>query len=378
MHRRERERGQLKRKLEAGVSIHMPAPRRIGKTWTINRLASDLRSAGWIAIEIDVQGMSHPKEFAKDLCQRIEGQNSIKDRFKTHMVQRLDNLLSGAWGSTPLEALGRVDPIEFSETLIASLDDSSVKSAIIIDEVAYFFLHLAEADPELARDFAYRLRALQQRYKNVRWLLTGSIGLDTIARRYDLEGAFVDFETFVLDPFTPEEARSFMRDPTIQEQFNHKFDASDDDFDAMFAELGWLAPYYLKMIANEVRPSIAGQGGKLPRATGADFEAAFEKLLQPNRRSEFAVWREHVNKNLPTADRTIALQLLNGLSQTVEGETEDTLLTQAVQIQASTTKRQVRDILGMLFIDGLIAKTGARYAFRSGLIRRYWLGYEAE
>jgi hypothetical protein len=142
--------------------------------------------------------------------------------------------------------------------------------------------------------------------------------------------------------------------------------------------LGWLAPYYLKMIANEVRPSIAGQGGKLPRATGADFEAAFEKLLQPNRRSEFAVWREHVNKNLPTADRTIALQLLNGLSQTVEGETEDTLLTQAVQIQASTTKRQVRDILGMLFIDGLIAKTGARYAFRSGLIRRYWLGYEAE
>jgi hypothetical protein len=31
--------------------------------------------------------------------------------------------------------LGRVDPIEFAETLIASLDESGGKSAIIIDEI---------------------------------------------------------------------------------------------------------------------------------------------------------------------------------------------------------------------------------------------------
>ena len=61
MHDRLRERRLLKRKLEAGLSIHMPAPRRIGKTWTIGRLADDLRDDGWHVIEIDVEGMGTPR-----------------------------------------------------------------------------------------------------------------------------------------------------------------------------------------------------------------------------------------------------------------------------------------------------------------------------
>jgi len=378
MHNRERERGQLKRKLEAGISVHMPAPRRIGKTWTINRLARDLAGAGWHAVEIDVEGMRTPQEFARELCIRIEAQHSIKDRFKAHAVQRLSNLLGGSWGEKPLDALGRVNPIEFAETLIASLDESKERTVIIIDEISYFFLALAEDDAKEAHAFAYKLRALEQRYRNVRWLITGSIGLDTIARRYNLEGAFVDFETFILEPFTEGQARSYMRDPIIQQQFNHVFDASDADFNEMFTKLGWLAPYYLKMVANEVRPSVEGGGGAPSKATRADFEAAFEKLLQPNRRSEFAVWREHIRKNLPAADRLIAENILDVLSKSIQGENEDTLLAQLLQSHGGMTRRQLRDILAMLVNDGLIAKTDGRYGFRSGLVRRYWQEYEAE
>ena len=378
MHNRLQERGRLKRKLEAGLSIHMPAPRRIGKTWTVGRLAADLRDDGWHVIEIDVEGMRTPREFARDLCARIEAQNSIRDRVKTHVMQRLTNLLGGSWGDKPLDALGKVDPIEFAETLIASLDESGEKTAIIIDEVSYFFLALAEEDAKEAHAFAYKLRALQQRYKKVRWLITGSIGLDTIARRYGLEGAFVDFETFVLEPFTADEALSYMRDPAMQQRFNHSFDASDADFVATFSKLGWLAPYYLDLIANEVRPSIAGAAGVSATATQADLDAAFEKLMQPNRRSAFAVWREHVDKNLPKPDRAVARHILDVLSKNPEGENEDTLLAQASHAIGSVTKSQLREILAMLVNDGLIAKCGQRYAFPSGLVRRYWHEYEAE
>jgi uncharacterized protein len=378
MHNREQERSQLKRKLEAGLSIHMPAPRRIGKTWTMSRLAGDLRASGWHVVEVDVEGMRTPREFAHDLCTRIEAQNSIKDRFKAHVSQRFRNLLGGTWGEKPLDALGTVDPIEFAETLIASLDETGEKAAIFIDEISYFFLALAEDDAKEAHTFAYKLRAFQQRYDNVRWFITGSIGLDTIARRYGLEGAFVDFETFVLAPFTADEARSYMRDRTIQQQFNHTFDASDADFDAMFTDLGWLAPYYLKLIANEVRPSKEGANGAPATATRADFDAAFEKLLQPNRRSEFAVWREHIDKNLPAADRAIAKHVLDILSKSPQGENEDTLLAHVSHVQGSVNKRQLREILAMLTNDGLITKAHGRYLFRSGLVRRYWHEYEAE
>ena len=377
MHGRENERAALKRKLSHGTSVNMPAPRRIGKTWTIGRLAEDLRNDGWVVVEADVEGIATSPGFARELCKRIEAQSSIAQSFRAHAKQRIAGLLGGDWDGNPLNALGRIDPIEFTETLIASLDSAGKKAAVIIDEISYFFLKLAEADQAQAHAFAYQLRAFQQRYRNVRWLITGSIGLGVIARRYGLEGAFVDFDTFTLEPFTPEEARSFMRDPAIQQQFNHLFDASDADFDWMFAELGWLAPYYLRTVANEVRPSIAGADGALPRATAADFEAAFEKLLQPGRKSEFAVWREHIRKNLPESDRKLARALLDALSRNPSGETEATLLA-AAQAAGAAGKRQVNEVLEILANDGLIGKSGDRYAFRSGLIRRYWREFETE
>ena len=377
MHNRHQERTLLKRKLAAGLSIHMPAPRRIGKTWTIGRLAADLRADGWIVIEIDVEGMRTPKEFARDLCARIEAQISIRARFTTQVNQRFKNLLGGNWGDKPLDALGKVDPIEFAETLIASLEESGDKTAIVIDEIAYFFLALAEDNVKEAHAFAYKLRALQQRYKKVRWLITGSIGLDTIARRYGLEGAFVDFETFVLEPFTIAEALSYVRDPAMQQMFNHRFDARDADFETIFSKLGWLAPYYLNLVANEVRPSIAGAAGGPATATRADLDAAFDKLLQPNRRSAFAIWREHIDKNLPKPDRAIAKHVLDFLSKRgAEGENENTLLAQ-VSLIGSVKIPQLREILAMLGNDGLIVKVDRRYTFRSGLVRRYWEEYEA-
>jgi uncharacterized protein len=378
MHNRPQERSQLKRKLEAGLSIHMPAPRRIGKTWTIGHLATDLRADGWHVIEIDVEGKRTPQEFARELCMRIEAQQPIRDRFKTHAVQRLNALLGGKWGDKPLDAVGKVEPIDFAETLIASLDEAAEKTAIIIDEISFFFLALAEADAKEAHTFAYNLRALQQRYRKVRWLITGSIGLHTIARRYGLEGAFVDFETFVLEPFTADEALSYMRDPIIQQRFNQSFNASDADFRVIFAKLGWLAPFYLNLLANEVRPSIAGAVGAYSTATLADLEAAFEKLLQPNRRFDFAVWREHLEKNLPQSEHAIAKQVLNHLSRNQEGETDNTLLAKISQSNKATTKSQLREVLAMLVNDAFIIKANARYAFRSGLVRQYWQEHEAD
>jgi len=375
-HHRSGERATLKRKLDAGVNIHMPAPRRIGKTWTIGRLAGDLRSAGWLAVEVDVQGMSTPHQFAADLCARIEEQIDAKKRVMAHLVKRLDGLLGGGWGDKPLEALGRVDPVQFAETLVDALSQSEKNTVIIIDEISYFFLALAETDAKAAHQFAYQLRALQLRYKKVRWLITGSIGLDTIARRYNLQGAFVDFETFPLESFTPEQARSYLRDPAVQEQLTHPFTASDEDFEAMFADLGWLAPFYLKLVANEVRPSLQGANGP-GQATKADFDAAFDRLLQPHRRAEFAVWPEHVRKNLPAADRAVAEHVLAALSRHPEGETEDTLIAHTVSAEPGAGQRQIREVLSILVTDGLLMRSGQRFKFRSGLVRRYWLDYEA-
>ncbi len=376
MHTRPTERAALKQKLAAGVSLHMPAPRRIGKTWVMKRLAADLRDDDWLVIELDLQGKGAPSDLTQGLCHQIEMQQSFWKRLSAHARQRVDNLKGGRWGSDLKAAFGKLDPAEFLETLIASLNAQDGRTAILIDEIAYFFLELAKTDADAAKALAYQMRALRQTFPKVRWLFLGSIGLTTIARRYGLDGAFVDLDPFTLQVFTPDEARSFLRAPETQQLLSHPFDADDADFDWMFAELGWLAPYYLTLVANEVRPSACKEDGT-PLATRDDIDAAFDALLQPDRKSAFCVWEDHVRKNLPAADQKIARHLMDSLSEYSDGEIQDTLLASAQERDGSVTRRKIKDILDMLLIDGLLTRTGDRYRFRSGLIRRYWQEYEA-
>ena len=194
MHARRAERDTLKRKLKAGQNIHMPAPRRIGKTWTINRLAEDMRKEDWLIVEVDVQGMSAPEKFARRMCQKIQGQLPKASGLNAAFKNRLDALIGGNWGDNPIKAIGQVDPVAFLDALLEALEKDDRESAIFVDEIAYFVLRFAERNKDDAKDFFYELRNLQANYSKVRWLFTGSIGLNVVAERFGLGGAFVDLK----------------------------------------------------------------------------------------------------------------------------------------------------------------------------------------
>ena len=58
MFNRPDERRELRFHADQGRSILMLAPRRIGKTWLLDRFVEDLRQAGWLAVRCDVQDIS--------------------------------------------------------------------------------------------------------------------------------------------------------------------------------------------------------------------------------------------------------------------------------------------------------------------------------
>ncbi|SNZ19200.1 AAA family ATPase [Cohaesibacter gelatinilyticus] len=372
-HARPMERASLKRKLESGRNIQMPAPRRIGKTWTINKLAEDMGNEGWLIVELDVQGISDPDEFSKQLCRKIQSKLPLQDSAWTSFKKRVENLASRDWNGKPLDALGSLSPADFLDALIAALSKQEKKAAILVDEIAYFVLELAEAKKKVAKNFFYELRRIQSEHKDVRWLYTGSIGLDAVAERYGLTGAFVDFQRFVLEPFTEEEAHSFICDAETQKTLTCPFCADKKALDYMFREIGWLAPYYLELVGNEVKPS-GDKKENARQASKSDIEAALERLLKPDRKGDFAIWREHIDKNLPKSDKKIAVSILHALCQAPDGEEIDTLIAS----NDPQPSKKVKSVLDVLQNDGLVHKVGERFCFRSGLVRRYWKEYEAE
>ena len=99
-HHRNDERAELRRLLLSGESVLMLAPRRIGKTWLMKRVAEDLVTVGVTCIYIDVEGMQSEEEFLRALCGAIEKKQELLKRVTAHLSQKFKQLTSGVSEAT--------------------------------------------------------------------------------------------------------------------------------------------------------------------------------------------------------------------------------------------------------------------------------------
>lgn len=366
---------ELLRLLKSPQSMQMLAPRRIGKTWLLHRLEDDLKDLGWRAVFIDVEGMRTEEEFLRELCTKLDGAGSFGARFKAHFSQRFANLLGGEWDGNVMGAIGKLDAKRFSETLIESLDQEGVDTVILVDEIALFVLARLKVDVDATRDFLYHLRKLCQTYPRVRWIFTGSIGLDAVARRYDLGGALLDLTIFPLEPLSPEGARALLDRLSSCGKVRRPFALDDAGLDHLARELGWLSPYYLEKLANEIVPTGPGQASGLPLATVADIDRAFAELLRPHFRAYFSAWEEHLRKNFEPADEAAMESILRLLCANRDGETAATIAAHLAAAGSVESPDALQDRLNWLLLDGFVEEVDGRWRFVSGLLRRYWERY---
>ncbi|HSK40087.1 MAG TPA: hypothetical protein VK943_10005 [Arenibaculum sp.] len=375
------ERRELLFDVRQGRSILMLAPRRVGKTWLMKRFAEDLRGRGWLAVLCDVEGMSRETDFLRHLCHRIEDQEGLAGKAEGRARQIVNQFFSTDNGDGWQQALVRTDWASFAETLVRGLDARNQDTLILVDELALFVRDLLERDARAAKEFLYGLRALQQRYPKVRWLLTGSIGLDTIARRGEIGGALVNFTLFPVEPFGRDAARAFLDHLSAAGRVRRPFTLDDAAFTRLGDELGWLAPYYLEEIAKVIRPSgPRGPDGRSP-ASVQDVDAAFDAMLAPERRTYFVTWEEHLAKNFPREEAEALRLVLDICAHRPAGERFDTLFARLGGPPWNLGRRDLRDLLTVLTTDGYLSRTedgDRRFRFRSGLLRRYWLRYHAE
>jgi uncharacterized protein len=197
-------------------NILMLAPRRIGKTVLLNHLCKTATENEFRAILLDVEGFQEEKAFFRACCSAIQEELSTGAKVLTAFTDRLNRMLRGSNGCNSndwRQWLVQTDWQEFADHLFAHLDahKEDYPWLILVDELPVFIQALQKkGDSEAIRGFLYWLRSIRQKYRNIRWLYTGSIGLDTIARQNRVEGALNDLECFTLGPFSEPTARSFI------------------------------------------------------------------------------------------------------------------------------------------------------------------------
>ena len=368
---RSTETAELWRHFKAGRNLLMLAPRRIGKTVQINHLRDTAAEHGFRAIVLEVAGFREEKDFFRQCCATIQEELSTGAKVMTAFSERLSRMLRGQESSDWRQALLQTDWREFASHLLAHLDEHKNEPPwlILVDELPIFVLALRERGGiQAVSDFLYWLRNLRQKYRRVRWLYTGSIGMDSVARRDSVEGALNDLDVFPFAPFDPDTARAFLADIAQRRSCTLHEDAAE----AILRRLGWLSPYYLEKVAEDAF-TLAGVRGALdlPRA-----QAALDRMLDLEKRTYWSTWREHLDRNFPEPERSRLYTVLETVAKSDAGVSRDAFLPALNRGGEPVGEAALRHLLDTLLADGYLAVDHERrYAFRMNLLREWWLRY---
>jgi hypothetical protein len=365
---REAEQRRAWRQLETD-NVLMLAPRRIGKTSLILRLCETAQQHGFYAVHCSFAGCASERDCVRELFKALHALHSIGQK-NAELFARIKSIKLGSFGCEWHDDAAdnwRQAGEEIARALSASADNWLV----CIDELPVFvvkLLQLGEAGRQRARTFLYWLRDLRQaNFERVRWLLAGSVGLDTVAARLRVADAINDLPPFPLDAFSEDCARRFL--DTLSASYAMPLSPVVRDY--IVDRIGWPVPYYLQLIFSHLRDTFADHG-QIPDTAAVD--GAFAKLLGPGYRGHFDYWRQRLDDELGQPEATQAMRLLGrlcadrrGLDATALGQ-----ILRAVMADDSERDRRLAYLLRVLEGDGYLLRQGERYAFRLEWLRLFW------
>jgi len=369
---RSREISELWREFSYGKNLLMLAPRRIGKTVVLNELKNSASENGFTAILIDVEGYSDEKAFFRDCCLSIQNEFSVGERLIEQFNRRLSSLINGSDAPSAdwKELLAKTDWKEFADQLLASLDtfEGPEKWVILIDELPIFVSALDKSSGEgTMSGFLYWLRAMRQKYKNIRWMYTGSVGLDAVARRNNIEGALNDLQSYTLSPFSMDTACEFIdfvasrRSNTVQREAR----------DLLIERLSWLSPYYLERVVEAA--CIASSENDVLGVPA--ITQAIDHLLDLPQRTYWSSWGEHLNRNFPEPERSHLYKILECVCKSDAAVSESHILGVLNASSIEISSSNARDFLHTLCSDGYLRTINGNYEFRMSLLKEWWAKY---
>lgn len=363
--------------------VSMPGPRRLGKTFVLDRLVDAAADHGWIAIKVEVAGCSDTRSFFREMCNTIEsrlsGGRKAIDRLRQRLGQVVDPRAEspGPWYG-PLVSL---DHETYFERLIKTMNDDTERSwVLLIDELPIFLKALHDKGPqgvEAARNFMTLTSRLRDKHRRVRWMITGSIGLAPLAQSGNYMGVLAKFHNYELLPLSQAQAVDFVKDLATTGRLMHRRTITDVEARAMVNAVGWRAAYYLEALAQKLSGDPCEDAALAERLV----EAAMTQLLQPTESPTFGVWEEHLRKHYRGSDRTIAFAVLAALAPYPQGRGVDALL--AAVGQPDLTKTALRALLMRLHAEGFITvadwdSDDPTVAFLNPLLRRWWQRYQPQ
>ncbi|MBF0162269.1 MAG: ATP-binding protein [Magnetococcales bacterium] len=366
---REREMGQLWERL-ANDHVLMLAPRRIGKTSLLKRLRDTGEAHKVSVVVCSFAGCNAESDCIKKIVEALSAHTAIsktagglKDIFSRVKSVKVGSVAVDLHEAErePWRAEG-----EALDRLLKKCDHSVL---ICVDELPIFVLEmLKNNDVGRARSFLNWFRDLRQQHtRHVKWILAGSIGLDTVAKRFRMGDTINDLSLYPIGAFTEDVAQGLLEKLAS----SNNCIITQEVCLYIIKRVGWPAPYYLQVMFRTIKDNLQGQRNTIEKK---DVDNAFEELMSPAHKNYFDYWRQRLADELGSPQDGWAILLLNALCQDPTGSTKESLAQVLSQRVADPDAKdeQLNYVLDVLESDGYITVVDGRYRFRMVLLQEYW------
>jgi AAA+ ATPase superfamily predicted ATPase len=372
----------LWRQIEQGSHVLLLAPRRVGKTSLIAHIKNNPKP-GYAVVYVFVQACDSEQTFYEKLLREIYRSDHVKrfDKIKNAFIEKAKNInFSLALSPTNIDL--DLNGKEVKKTIIThevirdllyeSLKNGSDTVIIAIDEFPDVLERVSENDGKQGVEhFLSGIRALCQDpefNEKVQFILTGSIGLDTLAEKLGVTDRINMLSSAYIRPLTDSEALEFI--DFYMNRYNADLSLDMETKDAIITAVGWNMPYYLGLVCGQLC-DIADEEERA--ISSIDVEVAINALFTQSNTTNFAHWRDRLNR-LSALEQKYAYQILDLIcttTPTTKGELFN--LSQHPDFKETLNHRY---IMNCLLNDGYLYQDEAEvYQFTSPLLKRWWDRY---
>ena len=368
---------------KAGKDISQHGPRRLGKTFVLDRMVEQGKSHGFICLKVEIAGCSEPRMVFKGLCDAIAAHRAIPEQTFTFFKQRMAQLVSprgeltGPWYQPVLS----LDWVSYLERLLSAIQaDKKHQWAILIDELPIFLKALHDKGDEgvnQARDFMNLFSRLRSAQPRVRWLVTGSIGIDPLAKAGNYMGVLAKLHNYPLEPLSEAQAIDFLQDLARHGLPQGRKEITGPEAQAVVDAVGWCAAYYLEAFAH----NLPAHPETEPDKVQVNMDAAMAGLLKSHNKTTFGTWGEHIRKHHTEQQQGLSFTALNAIASHETGLTLDAL--HGVLGNPNLKREALRQHLMQLVDEGFLYQEpfgddAAPYRFRITPLRLWWKTYRPQ
>lgn len=206
---REQKVSTLLEKIKKGISCHLRAPRRYGKTSLLTRLENDCKNAVFIEIS-DVGSMTgFLKALLRGAMRHESGYTCLAELKEYRSWHGPENSPDAETFNNAFNDLIQDESVNINRMIMSTftaLADGGM--VLLIDEFSVFLREMWEKNKEELKGFLKILKEIRTREKRpLQCIIAGSSGLTTYIEFYGLKEFFNDLESVDIPPISEQDAR---------------------------------------------------------------------------------------------------------------------------------------------------------------------------